>query len=276
MRRLPLLLALLLLARAPVAAQEARALSVSYHDSRLSVMAQSVPLREILRELGRATGMQVKLEAGMDQALLGAATTVTIAPAPVDEALRRLLRNVNFIVVSPASGPDELRIYRDGKGPYTRLSSRPPTIVPPAAPPLARARATPLSAAEMAQLRNSALWNTDPGERSRALSRLSAFTDSSFARETALTALERERDSMVIDTAMALLRLQESVPIAPILRFASAGDRPGELRAQALELANEHGREDPTLRRVLRILANDRDEDVRDTAQRILQDIESD
>lgn len=275
MRRLPLLLALLLLARAPVAAQEARALSVSYSDSRLSVMAQSVPLREILRELGRATGMQVKLEAGMDQAVLGATTTVTIAHAAVDEALRRLLRNVNFIIVSPASGPDELRIYRDGKGPYTRLSSRPATIQPAAAP-LARARATPPSAAEIAQLQNTALWNTDPGERSRALSRLSAFTDSSFARETALTALERERDSMVIDTAMALLRLQESVPIAPILQFASAGDRPGELRAQALELANEHGREDPTLRRALRILANDRDEDVRDTARRILQDIESD
>lgn len=276
MRRLPLLLALLLLSRAPVAAQDDRALSVSYSDSRLSVMARSVPLREILRELGRATGMQVKVEAGMDQAVLGAATTVTIAPAAVDEALRRLLRNVNFIIVSPASGPDELRIYRDGKGPYTRLSSRPPTIVQPAVPPQARARATPVSAAEMAQLQNTALWSTDPGERSRALSRLSAFTDSSFARETALTALERERDSMVIDTAMALLRLQESVPIAPILQFAAAGDRPGELRAQALELANEHGREDPALRRALRILANDRDEDVRDTARRILQDIESD
>lgn len=271
------LLLLLLLACAPARAYEAPRVAVTLQDARLSVNARAVPLKEILIEISRLSGIQFFLEAALDAQAAREEITVTLKALPIEEGLRHLLRQKNFVLVYSPAGLTEARVYLEGKGEFRKLAVG--TKRPPPNPRIAKQTSRPSEGAvaesdQIARFRSEALSNPDPAERSAALDRLAESADQALARETVLEVLERERNPEVLESALSVLQDQESVPLEPVLRFAAATRTP-TLRLRALELLSEHGKGDPRVRELLSSLArNDRDEEVREHAQSLLEDLE--
>jgi hypothetical protein len=118
-------------------------------------------------------------------------------------------------------------------------------------------------------LQSAALSDTDEVERSGALDRMATFSANALVRDTALAVLERERDEMVLDSALRVLLLHDSLPVDRVLRFAETAPS-AALRIQALEIVNERQSDDPAFRRLLGKLVTDRDGDVREAARSLL------
>ena len=263
--RAPLALLFLFAVAAPVRAEDPTTLNVTLHDARLSVNARAASLQHILAEISRVSGISVYLEAGLETQLGDETTTVALEDLTVEEGLRRLLRHKNFIFAYSSTGLAEVKVYVEGTGDFHRL-------------PVETQRSGergPAAQQGAVRLRAEALGNPDALERSRALSRLAESGNLKLAVETALEVLERERDSEVLESALDLLLGAESVPLDPILKLAASA-REVELRVQALEILGEHGKRDPRVSELLKTLAkSDKDNEVRETAESLLEDIES-
>jgi hypothetical protein len=270
-------LLILLAGQASIPAQGAPRAAVTLKADRLSVNAREAPLRQILAELSRLSGIQVYLETTLERQIAREATTVVFESLTIEEGLRRLLRAKNFILVYSPSGLAEVRVYGEGRGEFRRLAvetKRPPararTVQKTDRPPAGAAG----ELAQLIRLRGEALGNPDPAERSGALDELGGSGDQKLVLETALEVLERERDPEVLKSALDLLADQESVPLEPLLRLAAS--RESALRIQALELLSEHGKQDPRVSELLKTVAgNDRDEEVRESAKSLLDELDA-
>ncbi|MBI1733610.1 MAG: hypothetical protein HYR51_00405 [Candidatus Rokubacteria bacterium] len=89
----------------------------------VSVEAHDVPLRDLLAEVGTATGTKITVDAGVG----AGRTSVSFERLPVDEAFRRILRAHGIGLIYSARQLIEVRVYRDPAGP----SGTPGTPAPP-------------------------------------------------------------------------------------------------------------------------------------------------
>ncbi len=207
--------------------------------------------------------------------LLGGLTPETSRDPDIEEALRRALQGKNYILIYSAAGLSEVRVFGEGKksARYVAVEPKPSRQGPKSRRPTGQ----PTSATEddPARLRSEALGNPDPAERASALDRLAGSSDQALTVATALDVLEREREPEVLESALSLLSVQESVPLEPLLRFATTARDPAH-RTQALEMAAEHGKGDPRVRSLLgRLSTTDKAEEVREAAQRLLDDLDA-
>jgi len=126
-----ILLAVVAVAQAEVPAQspaaaaprqdgEASHRRIEYRDDRLSVHLEKVPLDDVLSELARISGGQIRGDLRDPKDV-----TAEFKDVPLSDALHRLLGNQNFALVYGRSG--ELRAVRLLGGPQT-AAAKPPTV----------------------------------------------------------------------------------------------------------------------------------------------------
>lgn len=236
--------------------------SATMRDGRVTLSAQDVALRDVLTEFGRASGIEMRLEPGATAD--DEATTIAFERMPPEEGLRRLLRTKNFVFVYSGSALAEVRTY-------TRIA----VVREPSAGPTVRSNAPPTEAErrEGLRLRAQALGDPDPDERTAGLLELAGGDNEQLALETATRMLEIERVADVLQTALMVLARMDPVPIEPLLAFVNANRVPdASVRIQALELMANRRPVDPRVRQTLAMLASgDRNQDVRDSAQSLLE-----
>ncbi len=235
--------------------------------ARLTVDAQAAPFAELLRELGRTMRITVAVDPGPDAAT---PITATFNDVPVEDALRRLLRGRNFTIEYGAAGIDEVHVYQEGA--VSRTSGAWRADPPSRARSYARlARAAAEEQEDLNTLERTALDAAEPDERMGALSTISAL-DNTRARDIAIALLTRDDDEEVLSTAVRILRQQEPVPLEPLLSVALSG-KPVRVRIEALQAASADGRTDRRLLGALKSLMSDQDEEVRETAKQLLDDL---
>jgi len=207
--------------------------------------------------------------------LLGELNPQTSRDPDIEEALRRALQGKNYILIYWTTRLGEVRVFGEGETSIRYLAVAPAPALKGPRPVRQSGEPGRPTVDGPGRLRSEALGNPDPAERASALDRLAASSDRALALWTALDVLEREREPEVLESALNLLSAQESVPVEPLLRIAVAGRDPTQ-RVQALELAAEQGKADPRVRGLLKTLSTDQAEEVREAAQRLLEDLDAD
>ena len=252
---------------------------VQMEGDRLSVSAEEVPLKDIVAEIGRATSIKISGEARLDPQVANQAQTVRFHELKVEEAFRRLLPDHNFVVVHSSDGI-EIDIHAPGQGSQpasqgTRTVGQAAPSAPQAAPsaPQAAPGAPQAAPSDPTILRDTALSDPDPRKRAQAMSQLSRIPDKEIAGETALTVLDRDREPVVLRSALDALGAQTPVPIDPLIRFAGNNAQVPELRVRAIELLRDNALGNGQVQALLRVAAaRDRSEAVQAAAKRILDD----
>jgi hypothetical protein len=180
---------------------------------------------------------------------VAADTATVVDPDAIDETIRLLRRDTNFVLSYPPGGPADVRVYRDGDA-----SENPAEAVQPA------------EQREQATLRAQALGASDAEERVTALH---ALLGTEVGRQTALEILARDREPEVLKNALDVLTGYVTLPLEPVL--AAARNQDPSVRIQALELLSLHRANDPRVEQVLtRAAATDADEDVRESARALI------
>ena len=252
---------------------------VQMEGDRLSVSAEEVPLKDIVAEIGRATSIKISGEARLDPQVVNQAQTVGFHQLKVEEAFRRLLPDYNFVVVHSSDGI-EIDIHAPGQRSQpapqgTRTVGQAAPSAPQAAPsaPQAAPGAPQAAPSDPTILRDTALSDPDPRKRAQAMSQLSRIPDKEIAGETALTVLDRDREPVVLRSALDALGAQTPVPIDPLIRFAGNNAQVPELRVRAIELLRDNALGNGQVQALLRVAAaRDRSEAVQAAAKRILDD----
>ncbi len=256
-------------------AEEAPQVTLAVQAERLSVSADGVPLQDVLTEFSRLTGIRIYLKSALDARVAEEATRVAYEGLTLEASLRRLLKGKNYLLVFSPVELTEVRIYVGGEEEFRRLASerRRQAQRPKSARKAHRqTRSTEEGDQGPLRLQREALTNPDPSERAAALDRLAGEDDQVLAIRTALAALERERNPEVLESALDVLQGGESLPLEPVIRFATS-DREPHLRIHALEILSEHGPEEPRILALLRTLAESAQrEDVREAAKNLLED----
>jgi hypothetical protein len=251
---------------------------VQMEGDRLSVSAEEVPLKDIVAEIGRATSIKISGQARLDPQVINQAQTVRFHELKVEEAFRRLLPDHNFVVVHSSDGI-EIDIHAPGQRGPASQSTRTVGQAAPSAPQAARSapQAAPNAPMDVrgdpTMLRDTALSDPDPRRRAQAMSQLSRTPDKEIAGETAVTVLDRDREPVVLRSALDALGAQTPVPIDPLIRFAGNGAQVPELRVRAIELLRDNALGNGQVQALLRVAAaRDRSEAVQAAAKRILDD----
>ena len=252
---------------------------VQMEGDRLSVSAEEVPLKDIVAEIGRATSIKISGEARLDPQVVNQAQTVGFHQLKVEEAFRRLLPDYNFVVVHSSDGI-EIDIHAPGQRSQpapqgTRTVGQAAPSAPQAAPsaPQAAPGAPQAAPSDPTILRDTALSDPDPRKRAQAMSQLSRIPDKEIAGETALSVLDRDREPVVLRSALDALGAQTPVPIDPLIRFAGNNGQVPELRVRAIELLRDNALGNGQVQALLRVAAaRDRSEAVQAAAKRILDD----
>ena len=245
----------------------------------LSVNAEEVPLKDIVAEIERATSIRISGEAKLDPQVVNQAQTVRFHELKVEEAFRRLLPDHNFVVVHSSDGI-EIDIHAPGQGSQpasqgTRTVGQAAPSAPQAAPsaPQAAPGAPQAAPSDPTILRDTALSDPDPRKRAQAMSQLSRAPDKEIAGETAASVLDRDREPVVLRSALDALGAQTPVPIDPLIRFAGNSSQVPELRVHAIELLRDNALSNGQVQALLRVAAaRDRSEAVQAAAKRILDD----
>src|SRR5262245_36910857 len=236
--------------------------SATMRAGRITLSARDARLEEALVAFGRASGIAIYLGSSVaaDESI-----TVAFEQLSPEEGLRRLLRAKNFVFVYSDGSLSEVRAYSDRGEEFRKL----PTDA------TATNDAAPADRVEILRFRAQALGDPDPDERSAGLNELAASDDEQLAVETAAQVLLTERVVDVLETALTLLAGAEQVPLEPIMAFVKANRvRDSGLRIQAMELMAERGPDDPRVKDILVTLARrDRDRDVRESAQSLLENL---
>jgi len=241
----------------------------------LSVNAEEVPLKDIVAEIGRATSIKISGEAKLDPQVVNQAQTIRFHELKVEEAFRRLLPDhTNFVVVHSSDGI-EVDIHAPGQGGQP-ASQGARTVgqaqAAPSAPQAAPSRQMDVRG-DPTTLRDTALSDPDPRRRAQAMSQLSRAPDKEIAGETAASVLDRDREPVVLRSALDALGAQTPVPIDPLIRFAGNSSQVPELRVHAIELLRDNALSNGQVQALLRVAAaRDRSEAVQAAAKRILDD----
>jgi hypothetical protein len=255
-----------LVAAAPVPAGGAPGLSVTASGSLIQIRAEGATLAHVLREIGRVAGLAVLVEEGAD--LPGPSIAATLHVASAEEALRRLLRDRDHVLVTSPAGVLEIRIYGTA-----------PEAARPAGAPARRGEPAPAGVTEPTpdplQLRADALMHADPEERALALDRLVGTDAGDVARGAVLAVLDGEHDPRVLETALDLLDGLETLPLEPLLGWVARRHEPA-LRIRALTMLRERAENDGRVHRILSTLGQrEEDETVRAAARALLGDLKA-
>jgi len=253
----------------------------------LSVNAEEVPLKDIVAEIGRATSIKISGEAKLDPQVVNRSQTVRFHELKVEEAFRRLLPDHNFVVVHSSDGI-EVDIHAPGQGGQpasqgartvgqAQAAPSAPQPAPTAPQPAPTAPQAPRPQMDVrgdpTTLRDTALSDPDPRRRAQAMSQLSRAPDKEIAGETAASVLDRDREPVVLRSALDALGAQTPVPIDPLIRFAGNSSQVPELRVHAIELLRDNALSNGQVQALLRVAAaRDRSEAVQAAAKRILDD----
>lgn len=243
---------------APEGAAEGERL-VRYANGRLSVRVWDEDLREVLEEIGRQAGAEMKLDRLEDRTV-----TCDFADLPLDKGLQRLLRDQNFTLVyvaaQPGGGQARLRSLEvfSAKGSYgsvepavapTTASTLPPKAEAPAKAgirglvehfdqiPVAGQLAEALGSdrVSLQTLFAASVSEPDPAVRRQAISRMVSVIDADpEAEQFTLDAI----DAMDPDTLASLLRGYGAERSAELLREIMARARGRDLRSAASEVLN--------------------------------------
>src|SRR5438093_3689934 len=245
---------------------------VQMEGDRLSVSAEEVPLKDIVAEIGRATSIKIFGEARLDPQVVNQAQTVGFHQLKVEEAFRRLLPEHNFVVVHSSDGI-EIDIHAPGqRSQPASQGTRTVGQAAPSAPQAAPSGPTDVRG-DPTILRDTALSDPDPRKRAQAMSQLSRIPEKEIAGETALSVLDRDREPVVLRSALDALGAQTPVPIDPLIRFAGNNGQVPELRVRAIELLRDNALGNGQVQALLRVAAaRDRSEAVQAAAKRILDD----
>jgi hypothetical protein len=221
----------------------------------LTVFAEDVPLRSILDEIGRATGVRIRVDGGDQENV-----TIAFEDLPVEEGLRRLLRGKDFFMMSAPRGAIEAaHVYRRG------------------APPPAGARVSAGAGAavsqprqDVASIRSEAIANPSSRRRLRALERLAANADADAAMGTVVEVLERESNPQLLERALDIAGQDPSTPLDVIVNLARRNPD-AQVRIKALDHLSQRDRSDARVRHTLEVLATDDPApEVRTVARRLL------
>ena len=247
----------------------------------LSVNAEEVPLKDIVAEIERATSIRISGEAKLDPQVVNQAQTVRFHELKVEEAFRRLLPDHNFVVVHSSDGI-EIDIHAPGQGSQPASQGTRTVGQAQAAPSAPQPAPTAPQVAHSPQmdvrgdpttLRDTALSDPDPRRRAQAMSQLSRAPDKEIAGETAASVLDRDREPVVLRSALDALGAQTPVPIDPLIRFAGNSSQVPELRVHAIELLRDNALSNGQVQALLRVAAaRDRSEAVQAAAKKILDD----
>jgi hypothetical protein len=263
-KRTTIALALAWLGWAPAtlgAAAAPGAFTLTVAGGRVSLQAEDAPLQRILDEIGDRTGVRVRLDEHADPATLNEPVGITLDRVPVEEALRRLLRGKNFVLVGAPARLSEVRVYS-----REHAAARTEAAAVSASPGA-------VATEEMALmgLRNSALNDASPSARARALEGLAANAGQRIVRDTIMEVLQRETLRGLVDRALDIIAGDQSIPLEPLINLATTSVVPA-LRIKALTRLSEHLARDPQARRVLEVAAgDDATPEVRDAARTLLR-----
>jgi hypothetical protein len=221
----------------------------------LTVFAEDVPLRLILDEIGRVTGMRIRVD-GADQENV----TIAFEDVPVDEGLRRVLRAKNFFMVSaPRGGVGQAHVFRQG-----------------GTPPAERRVAEAADAGDrqdprgVSAIRSEAIANPSSRRRLRALERLAANADADAAIGAVVEILERESNPQLLARALDIAGQDPSTPVDVLVNLARRNPD-AQVRIKALNHLSKRGTSDARVRQTLEVLAtDDAASEVRETARRLL------
>jgi hypothetical protein len=254
-------------------------LTVEVAAGTLSVHAVDAPLADVLAAIGQRARARILIESVLQDQVGKERITASFAGLAMDEGLRRLLKNQNFILGFGATGVDEIRVYIDGRTGFRDLTAREREPAKLSATPSRRNREAaappPEDRAKLAELRHVTLTSRDPTARLEALQELGETEDTGYLLESVIEALGRERDAKVLEGLIDIVRDRGPIPAGP-LRTLVTSDRDGAARAQALELLAEHAGGDQSTRTLLQTLSrNDPSEHVRDTARTLLDDLQA-
>jgi hypothetical protein len=273
---------LVLIGWGPVRAQ-AGPLTVEVTQSTLSVNADDVPLAEVLLAIGQRAKARILIESILEDQVGKERVTTSFADLTMDDGLRRILKNRNFILGFGPGGVDEIRVYVDGGTGFRDLTAPPREAMGPTGPSRPTgsmrrrgAREAPVEdRARLAQLRQVTLTSTDATARLEALEELSETQDTAYLLDTVVEALGRERDAKVLEGLLDVVQDRGPISVAP-LRALVTSDRDGAARAQALEILADYAGSDPSTRTLLQTLSrSDPSERVRDIAQTLLESLET-
>ena len=228
----------------------------------LTVYAEDVPLRSVLDEIARMTGIRVRLDDGDRNTL-----TIAFEDVPVEEGLRRVLRGRNFFMVAvPQGSIERAHVYRKPGGSPSRSPSE--SIV---ASGLATNDRDRQDDGRIAEVRSEALANPNARTRLRALERLAASADTSAANAAVIEVLQRESNPALLERALDIVGQDPSTPLDVVMRLAQSNADP-QVRIKALTHLSQRGAPDARVRHTFEVLAaDDPVPEVRRAAKRVLQ-----
>jgi hypothetical protein len=97
---------------APVhAAEDDAVLRVSLVQGRLSINAKDVPVLSILDRIGRLGGFRIRFDDVAIAQSHSDLTTIALTAVPIEEALRRILRDKDFVLTYGGGRIVEIRVY---------------------------------------------------------------------------------------------------------------------------------------------------------------------
>jgi hypothetical protein len=254
------LVAVLLLLHFPAEAGE-KSLTVRLQDGQISMLANDVPLGEILSEIRQATGIEIHIDAALEEKVLPIRRTIALSGVPLETALRRLLPDAGSVFLYQGTKLSAVAWYGAGgrpPGKFAVAAGRQRAV------PAAKAAASPDASdspsdddpARTAELVKQALGAPEPGERIKALEELSLASDERVILDTALQTFATERDPEVLDVAFDLFKDVESAPIEPLIQLIRTASQLPELRIRALDVLAERGLNDPRVIELLRVTAS--------------------
>jgi HEAT repeats len=249
------------MAGAATAAAEERPFSLTVVEGRLSLEAHEAPLQELLDEVSERSGIRIRLDEP-DQTQ--EPVTLELTAVPLEEALRRLLREKSFVLVYSPAALAEARVYGRRRAPAQDPTPGPADIG-------ARPEGEPNDGSSVAGLRTQALTSRDPAERARALEGLAANADQPAARDAVVEVLERESEPGLLQRALDIIGADRATPLEPLVKLAVTNTDP-DVRLKALAQLVSHVGQDPRARQTLEArAADDPSPAVRQAARSFLQ-----
>ncbi len=227
---------------------------IRYEHDALTVRLTNVPVAEVLDELRRQTGAEIR-----GQPHTPGAVTAEFAAVPLGEALHRLLGEQNFALVFADGGRlKAVRLLGEAEG----LAAAPPAGAAPPAP----ARTTPpqVAAADLATL----LARHAPVPVAGRLAPLLGASSASFAQLVDLTLHQDDADvrAEALTTAVSTLEMDPTLLAAVVDELDTVDD--GALHTLFGNVAGEHAEEIAML-----ILTQARANELRVKASSILQQL---
>jgi hypothetical protein len=184
---------------------------LTYHDGQLTARIATAPLRQVMTEISHLSGVQVRW---MDAAVGEQAVSLECRDLALAEAVRRLLRATNFLLVYAASGEDTrltqiwIASREDGRLPERHRPPAPPVLPAPTAeePAVSMEESVASTEAPLEALMQMATGDEDLASRLSAIGALSSHAPHDAGVRDLLEDLaNHDANPQVRDTASMLL-----------------------------------------------------------------------